>query len=703
MNAIKGAFQSFEFATALAVLSLNVSYAQNAIQFTAAKATVENAILLYWASNTNEVYEIDYADQLNTNADGTTAWTPLYTDYPSHGTNTFVADCGDYDLIPEIPHPRNSPMRFYRIVNSGTNTSPINPTVAITSPVNGASLSGNVVVTASSSSPEYLSEVSVFIDGEEQWLSGDGTNFVINTCEWPNGPHTVFAVARSQSTIDGIPYNSTVTFGSSASPYVNVTFNNLISRLDLSQRFFEPSEGQTQQVTATFAANVNWSLQIQDPSSNSVRTVTGSGVSMLFNWDGTGDGGASIPDGPYTYLLTAQTNGGPYLIQGGGGSVDTNPPPSPSFASSTTSATSDSLTEVFALPPDGSSIVPLAIYPPGFDTNGFILFEATWSDVMAPNAPAQRTTLNAIALNTASSDYSGPSSESTRGPTRKPRVGVKNKSGTYGIAYKTSPLGYYLQQPKTRNPIPALAFTGVDGGGRNSGYIYWNSLDTAAREAKAFSTVIQAGAYKPQFVLADEQWSPNDIKSLALGGNSIFRTCNFGLLSTHGCYGTYPEIDGIKYTYLSLFDEVNGGSYLRLSDMAFGSPGTAGMRWMTLLCCNMLWGPNITSMANNSKLPDNGNLHLLLGFNSFGYGSGKLGLLYASNLVSFATVRNSFVNACVQAYKMEYQNTNNVPIMTQPVTARVMGDNNCFTDTLYLYSDPDDNSGVNFQDTPVFP
>jgi hypothetical protein len=49
-----------------------------------------------------------------------------------------------------------------------------------------------------------------------------------------------------------------------------------------------------------------------------------------------------------------------------------------------------------------------------------------------------------------------------------------------------------------------------------------------------------------------------------------------------GCYGTYPEIDGIKYTYLALYDEKNDFSYLRLSDMAFGSPGVNGMKWMTL-------------------------------------------------------------------------------------------------------------------------
>src|SRR5438552_2772831 len=128
MKTIKGTLRSLSvLITALTVLSVGVAHAQNTLQFTGVKATVEKAILLYWASNTNEVYEIDYADQLNGNDDGTTAWMRFYTDYPSHGTNTFIADAGNYDITPEIPHPRLSTARFYRIMLTGTNTSPTNP------------------------------------------------------------------------------------------------------------------------------------------------------------------------------------------------------------------------------------------------------------------------------------------------------------------------------------------------------------------------------------------------------------------------------------------------------------------------------------------------------------------------------------------------------------------------------------------------
>ncbi len=56
-------------------------FCQNTLQFTAVNVTQERAIQLHWASNSNEVYEIDYADQLAGNDDGTTAWTKLYADY----------------------------------------------------------------------------------------------------------------------------------------------------------------------------------------------------------------------------------------------------------------------------------------------------------------------------------------------------------------------------------------------------------------------------------------------------------------------------------------------------------------------------------------------------------------------------------------------------------------------------------------------
>ena len=59
---------------------------------------------------------IQYADALATNAGGSTTWQTLYDAYPSQGTNTFIGDFGNYYADPIIPHPKYSPMRFYRIL-----------------------------------------------------------------------------------------------------------------------------------------------------------------------------------------------------------------------------------------------------------------------------------------------------------------------------------------------------------------------------------------------------------------------------------------------------------------------------------------------------------------------------------------------------------------------------------------------------------
>jgi hypothetical protein len=39
--------------------------------------------------------------------------------------------------------------------------------------------------------------------------------------------------------------------------------------------------------------------------------------------------------------------------------------------------------------------------------------------------------------------------------------------------------------------------------------------------------------------------------------------------------------------------------------------------------------------------------------------------------------------------------------MDKSVTVRIMGYNSCFGDTLYQSNDPDPNTGMNFQDTPI--
>lgn len=170
--------------TVLAILitSIGHGFCQTNLQFTDVNTTSENAIQLHWASNSNEVYEIDYADQLAGNEDGSTTWNKLYDNYPSHGTNTFIGDFGNYFINPPILNPNKMPMRFYRVVDKGANSG-ASPVVTITSITNGASLSGQITVSVTVTSSLPFVTTALYVDGQLMDSSDDGTNYTINTCE----------------------------------------------------------------------------------------------------------------------------------------------------------------------------------------------------------------------------------------------------------------------------------------------------------------------------------------------------------------------------------------------------------------------------------------------------------------------------------------------------------------------------------------
>lgn len=239
-----------------------------------------------------------------------------------------------------LPHPKYAPSRFYRIVDIGADNDIADvPIVRITSPTSNSVLTGPITVSVSATCTNLpIITTKLYVDGQEMNPSDNGTDYVVNTPEWPNGPHILYAVATARSGLSGPSGSFPISTSHGVSIYMPVTFSNLITSIAFSQPFFEPSSGQSQQVTAAFAANCNWTLQIQDTdSSNIVRTATGSGGSLVFNWDGTGNGGTNIADGNYSYLISVQTNGLPLpQIQPGTNQPPLPPPPGQSMMSSST-------------------------------------------------------------------------------------------------------------------------------------------------------------------------------------------------------------------------------------------------------------------------------------------------------------------------------------------------------------------------------
>jgi hypothetical protein len=591
------AVQKVIMASAL-VLALTVNvFAQidTNLQFTSTHATVERAVQMYWASQSNHIYQIQYADSLIDTNTGSTTWNTLYDKYPSHGTNTFILDTGDYFQTPPIVHPKYSPMRFYRVVDEGINDGE-SPTVTIAAPTNGNVLSDVVTVSVNASSSYPIVNTKLYVDGEEM-NPGDNGAYTINTCEWPNGPHVLFATATAFSTYPG-PRNNSPLIGRAVSSYVPVTFSNLISRIAFSQPFFQPSLGQTQAVTATFAANSDWTLQIIDDSSNVVRAATGSGNSMTFNWDGTGNGETNIPDGVYHYVISANTNGEADEIVGGGSGGGGGSPPSPNFVFSETS-------ELWAMSADGNDVVPLAIYPPGSNTNDLTIFSATPSQVQAAHSSFARTT--SFETEDASPAYSGPSGQSSTAPTRPPTAPVKNQVDSFSICYFNFPNGRSLACPKNGQPPFVATYIHLDG----------DTFDTTASyppvpsddEANNVQRYMNSKGWICYYKRYDDKLRVQDLRrnDQGYGGNQIFTEATIGIYMGHGSYGTdldySPGGIGSYQTYMPSGNssETGDNAWLRMCQIGFGS----SLKWMVLDACFTLTdnNQNFSSMVSHGGIP----------------------------------------------------------------------------------------------------
>ncbi len=695
--------------------------AQTNLQFTGISATDEGNIHLAWASVSNEVYEIDEADSLIATNTGTTTWNLLYENYPSQGTNTFWLDTGNYNLSPQILNPKDMPMRFYRIVDLGQDgLASDEPAVSIISPTNNTAATGELTVTVLATTDQpILSGTKLYVDGQEMPMADSTTNYTdstgvtnyeldtynINTCEWGDETHVLFAIAESQSAYgDAVNSGATVLTGHGVSPFVPVLFSNLITRISFSQPSFDPSSGETQQVTAVFAANSDWTLNIVDMNSNVVQSASGSGTSMLYNWDGTGTGGVSLPNGIYYYYIYAQTNGQSSNVQSGGsGGGSGGSPPSPDFALSSSANTS----ELWALSPDGSDAVPLVLYPPGFDTNGMTIVSATPAQVNVARASASSASLSpADSGGSFSSDASGggssaSSQSSPAAPQRPPNNPVRGLTGSFGICYDTytgnGSSGYSLA------PLDNGLHIGLDISMNNfsaGSSLHYAPLPQYKAEANNFISQMSHWGWQNSLVKVDKTLSINDLIGIGTPLNNV----NLGVFMAHGAYGTGGN--GIDYAangcMQMYYPVTSGGSaqYLRLSQMNLGGSGTNGLKWMALLSCTSMQHDNFANMQSLGVYPYNSNLHLLLGVDTVNYTSSTL-LWYWAKYMNYGTstnagaynpmtIRNAWYQAARTAYAGgHYANTINFV---------VGGDTACSGDYVATNSAP---GGVWFVDSPV--
>ncbi|MGH7989795.1 MAG: DUF6345 domain-containing protein [Limisphaerales bacterium] len=556
-----------------------------------------------------------------------------------------------------------------------------------------------ITVVAATDQP-VISGAKLYVDGQEMQMADSTTNwtdgstnyematFSINTCEWGNETHTLFATVQNQSGYSDVPNSAAISVGHGVSSFVPILFSNLITRISFSQPSFDPSSGQTQQVSAVFAANCDWTLNIVDINSNVVQTATGSGTSMLYNWDGTSNG-TNIPNGIYYYCINAETNGEADEVVTGGGSGGGSPP-SPDFAFS-------SSPELWAMSADGNDAVPLAIYPPGFDTNSLTIFSASPAEINAARESASSTSLSSMDSGSFSPDASGGGSSagsqgSSPAPQRPPNNPIKGIPGSFAVAndtytangssgFNTGPLdnGLHIGQHIAMDTFSAGAT------------LNWGELPTHKAEGNNFISQMQHWGWKNTINKIDDQLNINDLR----GSGSPFNNVDLGIFIGHGCYGTSIDYaaNGCKQMYYPI---TSGGSaqYLRLSEMMLGgSSSTNGLKWFALKACDSLHQANWSNMQSAGVKPYNGNLHLLLGTTSTSYADPNIEAYWAkymnygtSFLFFFHSSPLTIKAAWYQAAKDAYKNSG---IPTSPaVKFAVAGDTSCMSDSLQSYSNP---------------
>ena len=344
----------------LGLLAVSSAYSQttNPPIFLATTADTAGAIGLRWESQSNLVYRIEYADAVSNQV----AWRTLYEDFPSQGTNTIWKDAGSESIIPTVPHPNDTNSRFYRVVVTGTNASS-QPQVGIISPAANSVLSDYVTVSIAVTSSLSVVSVRLFVDGQEAGRQlYPATNFVINTAQFGNGAHLLFAVAENMEGSESTLEATALTDNFTASPYHPVTFDNYIYDFRGSAVFLNPALGGTIKFKANFAAYSDWTLIISNLSAVAVRTVTGSGYNMTFVWNGTDDNNTTVGTNGYSATLVAAQGTPPAPAPG----PDPGPPPSPEGAQAAATVNDGNGAETFfpRTPAEAVAVGSDVYYPP---------------------------------------------------------------------------------------------------------------------------------------------------------------------------------------------------------------------------------------------------------------------------------------------------------------------------------------------------
>jgi len=347
--------------------------------------------------------------------------------------------------------------------------------------------------------------------------------------------------------------------------------------------------------------------------------------------------------------------------------------------------------ELWALSADSGDAVPLAIYPPGFDTNSLTVFFATPAQVNAARASVRpsvsRTLLSSSDSGGSSADAATPSSQSSTSPTRPPTNPVRGRAGVYGYAYDTySANGPHFQLGPPLNGILTQRVM-LEGKTTVADSTFnYNPLPEYKRESANFVRAMKKGNWSQGFAKTDDHWSINDLR----GSGNMFNGVKIGLVLLHGTYGSSPDYSsgagGCKQMYFPI-TAGHGATYVRMSEMNLGNTATNGLKWMAIAACYSLYHSDWSSMQSSGIYPYNSGLHLLLGTGTIVYTDDHIMELWAKYMTKGLSgtpspVRDAWINAAHDAYHNSHYAYGNTMIFA------VAGDSSCMGDTLNSSSTP---------------
>ena len=241
-----------------------------------------------------------------------------------------------------------------RTVSSSFTVSLGSPTVSITSPANRATLTTTTPTisgTASDTGPAVIQSVQVSIDGGAYQPATGNTSWTFTPASaLPTGPHNATAKATDSASL--VVTSGTIQFTiNPPSPAPTLT------SISASPNPFSPNgDGIQDTTTISFTSDQagTYSIDIKDSTATIKRTLTGNllaGTNSVV-WDGKDSSNTVVPDGTYSYFITATASGSgntrPPPTGGDGTATVDNTPPIVTIASPANNALMNNNTPVIS-------------------------------------------------------------------------------------------------------------------------------------------------------------------------------------------------------------------------------------------------------------------------------------------------------------------------------------------------------------------